>query len=303
MELRTLAELLMGMTFLYEFIYYIIKKDVIKTKTERIFTQIERFCISLFFLGFVFRAMHWPGGGFFYVLSLGILVFILTFRLIGNYTKNVNSKNMKRIFWILFLPNFCFFTFVFYNGLQEDLEHKETFLIIPALIFAYVTAVSTLLLVLHLTLLIIERNKTAVLNFSTHFFLLTAIILTIGIQFKTMHWPLSNLILLFGTIGFIISLGLSLSNKITEHGTTENLFAHFSTKFPILRFAFLYFAIWSIYILLVIYSVAPRIYSREYPYVYEELLDASERDKAAEVATNYEELIDEIRAKTDDESN
>jgi hypothetical protein len=55
--------LILGITFIVELIASLKKKDMAKTKGNRILTNYERFFIFTYLLGGFFKSMHWPGAG------------------------------------------------------------------------------------------------------------------------------------------------------------------------------------------------------------------------------------------------
>ncbi len=87
-ELRGFAEMILGITFIVELIASLKKKDLSKTKGNRILTNYERFFIFGYFLGGFFKAMHWPGAGILIVFSLGLLIILTLIRLFAQFNKN-----------------------------------------------------------------------------------------------------------------------------------------------------------------------------------------------------------------------
>jgi hypothetical protein len=87
-ELRGYAELILGITFIVELIASLKKKDMAKTKGNRILTNYERFFIFTYFLGGFFKSMHWPGAGILIVFSLGLLIIFTLIRFFAQFHKN-----------------------------------------------------------------------------------------------------------------------------------------------------------------------------------------------------------------------
>lgn len=300
-ELRYFAEMALGISFLVEFVFAMVKRDQLRTKGERILLQIERVCIAFFFIAFVLKSLHWPAG-IFYVLSLGILVIVLSLRLLSPYLSELKTTRKKIFFWSLIILFFCFWIYTYYMVLLEEFEGEKIPALIFAFIFSFISTIITSLFVLRTGEMIIYRNKIALRNFGINLFLLAALLLTSGILFKTMHWPSGGLIILFGCISLLLSLPILLLLKENVNGSIKNLFAQLLIRYPYVRFLYLYFGVWSFYIMLVNFNLAPRFYTTEFPYAFEEHLEAAEYERADKLLENYEALIEEIRSKTDSEN-
>jgi len=108
-ELRGYAELLLGITFIVEIVTSLKKKDISKTKGNRILTNYERFFVFCFFIANFFRALHWPGGGIILVLSCGFLIILAFIRLNGTYIKSELkiSNIITLIFYFLTIILLC----------------------------------------------------------------------------------------------------------------------------------------------------------------------------------------------------
>lgn len=297
-QLRAVAELILGITFLVEFVSAMVKKDLQKTKGDRILMQMERFCIAIFFLAFPLKVLHWPGPGPMYVLSVGIFVIVLVIRMLNLFFKGDYSKNQKTIFLISYLLAITSSTIFIYKLISQD---PIIFFVFLALTFSFICCSVILLLLLRLFTLLQHRNKISSQKLISDLFFSTTIILCLGILFKTMHWPLGNLFVFIGLISFLLTLIISLIQKTNTENETKNLFSNLSSKFKYTRFLFLYFGIWSIYIVLVLFKIAPKFHSNQFPYVYEKLLEADEGDKADKIMENYDALIEEIRSKEESE--
>ncbi len=298
-QLRAIAELILGITFLVEFVSAMAKKDLQKTKGDRILMQIERFCIAVFFIAFPLKVLHWPGPGMMYILSVGIFVIVLVIRMLNLFFKGDYSKNQKSIFLISYLIAIAFSTVFIFNLISQD---PIIFFVFLALTFSFICCSVILLLVVRLLKLLLKRDKISSQKLISDLLFSTAIILSLGILFKTMHWTLGNLFVFIGLILFILTLIFSLIQKTNIENGTKNLFSVLSTKFKYARFLFLYFGIWSIYITLVQFKIAPKFHSNQFPYEFEKLLEADEGEKADVILQNYDSLIEEINAKEQESS-
>lgn len=295
-QLRAIAELILGITFLVDFVYGIIKKDLQKTKSDRILMQIERFCIAIYFMAFFLKVLHWPGPGPMYALSILILVIVNIIRLLNLFFNGDYSKNQKRVFSLILFSSLILSTIYIYSlmGSPDDPTWLFVFL---AFVFSFICCPILLLLLLRLSILIFKRNNISAQKFVCDLFLITTVLLSCGVLFKTMHWPMGGVFIFIGFCTFILTLILSLTTKTTIEGTRTKLFSLISSKFQYSRFMFLYFGIWSIYIMLAIFKIAPAFHSNQFPYVFEKLLEAEEREKADKILTNYEALVNEIDIK------
>ena len=297
-QLRAIAELILGITFLVEFISAILKKDLQKTKGDRILMQIESFCIAIFFLAFPLRVLHWPGTGAMYVLSVGIFVIVLVIRMLNLFLKEDYSKNQKSIFLVCYLIAITCSTVFIFNSISQD---PIIFFVFLALTFSFICCSVILLLLVRLSILLLNFNKISSQKLISDLFFSTTIILCLGILFKTMHWPGGSFVITVGFIGFFLSLILGLIIK-TSSKEKINLLQYSRKQYRISHFVFFYFGIWSIYGVLAQNQLAPRFYSSENPYVYEKLLEEGNRDKAEMIRENYSLLIEEIEKKEAEQS-
>ena len=206
-QLRAIAELILGITFLVEFVSAMAKKDLQKTKGDRILMQIERFCIAVFFIAFPLKVLHWPGPGMMYILSVGIFVIVLVIRMLNLFFKGDYSKNQKSIFLISYLIAIAFSTVFIFNLISQD---PIIFFVFLALTFSFICCSVILLLVVRLLKLLLKRDKISSQKLISDLLFSTAIILSLGILFKTMHWTLGNLFVFIGLILFILTLIFSL---------------------------------------------------------------------------------------------
>jgi hypothetical protein len=296
--LRAFAELCLGITFLVEFVSAIMKKDLQKTKGDRILMQIERFCIAIFFIAFPFRVMHWPGAGLMYVISLLLLVIVLVIRMLNLFFKGGYSKNQKTLFLISYLLAITSSTIFIFNLISQD---PVIFFVFLALTFSFICCSVILLFLVRLFTFLLKRDKISSQKLISDLFFSTTIILCLGILFKTMHWPLGNIFALVGLISFVVTLSISVIQKTNTENGTINLFSSLTSKFKYNRFIFIYFGIWSIYISLALFKIAPKFHSNQFPYEFEKLLEADESDKADKIMENYDALIQQIDSKNEAE--
>ena len=112
---------------------------------------------------------------------------------------------------------------------------------------------------------------------------------------------MGNIFALVGLISFVVTLSISLIQKTNTENGTINLFSRLTSKFKYTRFIFIYFGIWSIYISLALFKIAPKFHSNQFPYEFEKLLEADESDKADKIMENYDALIQQIDSKNEAE--
>lgn len=227
MNLRGYAELLLGLTFIFELISNAKKRNLKIQKGTHILSQIERVFIFLLFAGYFFKVMHWPGAGITIVFSSLFLIIISLIRLFA-----------------------------------QPFKHKINFSF----------------------------------NITFTFFFIAIILLIAGVVFKTMHWPMGSLIILSGFILFVVVsiIGITIKKSTNDN---MNIREYISINFSPSHFLFFYFGVWSIYITLAQYQLAPKFYTSQNPYVFEKLLEENKTEEADLIHDSYGQLIEFIQTQ------
>jgi len=152
-----------------------------------------RMCISILFIGIMFKIMHWPFANILIIAPIVIIAILYPFRFA--YKKQKLPIDFVKLFLVLFWALNAIFTLLHWP---------------------YAMVFRTIAFVLLMTWLTFEGLNYFDINlkdsseknrskfFSIVLFILAAFFIMIGSAFKMMHWPGTGLFMIFGFIFAVV---------------------------------------------------------------------------------------------------
>lgn len=140
-----------------------------------------------------------------------------------------------------------------------------------------------------------KTKKGALLSILVFLFIIIAIVSVNGLTWKLNHWPYSNVMMKYSVYAamVIILIGF-IKRKYSFDAQPVSFWEHLKNLPGKMRLSFTYFTIWTTYIMLIIWGLAPDFYSLSVPPAQEKM--KQERNPAADIYwKNYSNFIDNRR--------